>query len=270
MSSSTKIIKMTSASNSKGEVTTNKIPVIGIVGHMLPNGNSMGATLPYITYFERFGDVKVILPTSRVVDTTLDLLVIPGGPDISVTRYLNKKDRVSWFNQKPDNLREYFDVNILPKYIEEKIPVFGICRGHQSIAVLYGAKLEQDLIFHERSSEEKRWEVAHRTVLRKLEIDEEEKILTTTKYAVNIGTNSLHHQAVITVPDNAVVIAWTDEKLPKNSTVFPYDPGNKYHAIEGLAYTHAPIVTVQWHPEEMDTVEVFEIIDDLIKCSPNF
>ena len=37
----------------------------------------MGATLPYITYFERFGDVKVILSTSRVVDTTLDLLVIP-------------------------------------------------------------------------------------------------------------------------------------------------------------------------------------------------
>ena len=44
------------------------------------------------------------------------------------------------------------------------------------------------------------------------------------KYAVNIGTNSLHHQAVITVPDNAVVIAWTDEKLPKTITVFPYDP----------------------------------------------
>lgn len=37
-----------------------KVPRIGIVGHMLvQNGNSMGVTLPYITYFERFGNVKL-------------------------------------------------------------------------------------------------------------------------------------------------------------------------------------------------------------------
>ena len=131
-------------------------PIIGIAGHMLPNGNSVGVTFPYLNYFEKFGDVKIIIPTAKQVDDTLDLLVIPGGPDISAFRYLSPDETPSWFNQKPDQMREYFDTNILPRYIENKTPIFGICRGHQSIAALFGAKLEQHLLFHEYNSEEKR------------------------------------------------------------------------------------------------------------------
>ena len=29
-------------------------PIIGIAGHMLPNGNSVGVTFPYLNYFEKF------------------------------------------------------------------------------------------------------------------------------------------------------------------------------------------------------------------------
>ena len=100
-------------------------PTIGIVGHLL-GPNSAGITLPYLRYFENFGNVKLIMPTSKEIDTTLDLLVVPGGPDIEPSRYLKANEKVSWFNQKPDPMREYFDVCILPKYIEKKIPIFGI------------------------------------------------------------------------------------------------------------------------------------------------
>mgnify|MGYP006967832365 CR=1 FL=1 len=77
-------------------------PIIGIAGHMLPNGNSVGVTFPYLNYFEKFGDVKIIIPTAKQVDDTLDLLVIPGGPDISAFRYLSP-------DETPRKLKKTFE-----------------------------------------------------------------------------------------------------------------------------------------------------------------
>jgi len=247
-------------------------PIIGIAGHMLPNGNSVGVTFPYLNYFEKFGDVKIIIPTAKQVDDTLDLLVIPGGPDISAFRYLSPDETPSWFNQKPDQMREYFDTNILPRYIENKTPIFGICRGHQSIAALFGAKLEQHLLFHEYNSEEKRKDITHQCVGFLTNRNEETSLLEINEknLASNFGTNSMHHQAVSTIPQGADLLIWTDERLPKNRTVYSYDPKDHLMKIEGLLYKEYPIATVQFHPEELaDNMYSVDLINDLIKCSKN-
>lgn len=47
---------------------------------------------PYLRYFEGFGNVKIIVPTSKEIDTKLDLLVVPGGPDVDPSRYLDEED----------------------------------------------------------------------------------------------------------------------------------------------------------------------------------
>lgn len=106
-------------------ISDQKRPLIGIVGHML-GPNSVGVTFPYLNYFENFGNVKLIMPSSKELDTSLDLLVIPGGPDIDPARYLDAGDRPSWANQKPDPMREYFDTQMLPHYIDKRTPIFGI------------------------------------------------------------------------------------------------------------------------------------------------
>lgn len=247
-------------------------PLIGIVGHMI-GPNSFGVTFPYLRYFEGFGNVKIIVPTSKEIDTNLDLLVIPGGPDVDSSRYLEFGDYPSWFNQKPDPMREYFDVTLLPRYIDAKVPIFGICRGHQSIAVLFGAKLHQHLWLHEENEESKRKEEVHRCVGFLTELDEENKAMTINKgsMAVNFGTNSMHHQAVATIPEGADLLIWTDENLPKNRTVYSYRPRETGMKIEGLIYKDYPIITVQYHPEELigDTYTV-DLINDLIKCSKNY
>lgn len=253
-------------------VSDPKRPLIGIVGHMI-GPNSFGVTFPYLRYFEGFGNVKIIVPTSKEIDTKLDLLVVPGGPDVDSSRYLDEDDYPSWFNQKPDPMREYFDVNILPKYIENKTCIFGICRGHQSIAVLFGAKLHQHLWFHEENEENKRKEEVHRCVGFLTELDEENKtiVINERSMAVNFGTNSMHHQAVKTIPEGADLLIWTDESLPKNRTVYSYRPKEPGMKIEGLIYRDYPIITVQYHPEELiaDTYTV-DLINDLIKCSKNY
>ena len=268
-------LKIEKKSQISNDVLPKRRPLIGIAGHLSSTGNFAGATLAYIEYFEHFGDVTIILPTSKTIQTNLDLLVIVGGPDISPSRYLSKKSKISWKNQKPDPLREYFDENILPQYIDAKIPIFGICRGHQSIAALFGAKLEQNLTYHDTTNPDKRWEVAHRVCgyVTDYDVSTKKVVFETNSegkmFWKNFGTNSLHHQAVMVPPSNAKVLLWTDEEYPKKEICFPFDPENPYHKIEGLLYTDFPIATVQHHPEEVKDAFSAELINNLIQCSPN-
>ena len=39
---------------------------------------------------------------------------------------------------------EYFDTVMLQKYIDAGVPIFGICRGAQTMIAHFGGKLDQD------------------------------------------------------------------------------------------------------------------------------
>ena len=129
--------------------------------------------------------------------------------------------------------------------------------------------------YHEESNENKRYEEVHRCVGYLPYFNEETKTLSINEQliATNFGTNSLHHQAVSTIPENANLLIWTDELLPKNRTIFAFKDNGKLTSmrIEGLLYKEYPIATVQYHPEELleDTYTV-DLINDLIKCSKNY
>jgi len=56
----------------------------------------------------------------------LDLLVLPGGPDVDPMRYLDQDDDFSLWNGKPCVFKERFDKILLPQYIENRTPIFGI------------------------------------------------------------------------------------------------------------------------------------------------
>lgn len=100
-----------------------KIKRIGLVG-WLTGSNSFGATVPYVDFFSRFGVVEIIMPNEKNV-RNIDLLIMPGGPDVDTNRYLD--DGYLDFNiGKPCPFRERFDKILLPKYIESKTPIFGI------------------------------------------------------------------------------------------------------------------------------------------------
>ncbi len=71
----------------------------------------------------------------------VDYLIIPGGRDISPSLYEGEDD--SCF---PHFIDEDISDYILLKYaVENSIPVLGICRGMEMIAVYYGGKLISDL-----------------------------------------------------------------------------------------------------------------------------
>ncbi len=71
----------------------------------------------------------------------VDYLIIPGGRDISPSLYEGEDD--SCF---PHSIDEDISDYILLKYaVENSIPVLGICRGMEMIAVYYGGELISDL-----------------------------------------------------------------------------------------------------------------------------
>ncbi len=153
------------------------------------------------------------------------IIVFQGGEDISPELYGELNMHCHWINPHRDAWEKLcWDVSR-----ELNIPFIGICRGHQLIAALNGGALYQDL---------------HAQVGR--DHHSPHGIVFNDDVAIPSGfydlmrsnplgrpdlVNSLHHQAVKRVPENAQVLA----RAIRDGTA------------EALLYKRG--VTVQWHPE---------------------
>lgn len=188
---------------------------IGIVGQL--SDEIWGVRENYMAFVEKQGNPVVIFPTANVDfhrTYQLDALVLPGGADIAPNRY-------AWlpsiFAGHPNPFLEYFDTEILPSLIG-RIPIFGICRGLQTINVALGGTLFQHLWTHPKSKhyQDKVHEVRP--------IDEGEKF----------GVNSYHHQAIKTLGDSLVIEATAPDGV-----------------IEAISDWKRRIFAVQWHPERL-------------------
>ncbi|MCM3413391.1 aminodeoxychorismate/anthranilate synthase component II [Metabacillus litoralis] len=108
------------------------------------------------------------------------------------------------------------------KYFAGKIPIFGVCLGHQSIAQVFGG----DVVRAERLMHGKTSEMHHNgeTIFKEME-----NPFTATRYHSLIVKNE-------TLPDCLEVTAWTDE-----------------NEIMALRHKTLPIEGVQFHPESIMT-----------------
>lgn len=236
-------------------MSSNKNLRIGIVGYA--SSGLFGVGISYMEYFSNIGDVEIISHTETET-RDLDLLVIPGGPDVDTKRYLEEGDRLNLNVGKPCIIRERFDHVLLPKYIEKGTPIFGICRGHQTLAVHFGGKLEQDMD-HETNPSDDRSKLVHNVSINNQKLTEltGSALRDTKKNLVTImRVNSIHHQAVNRLPENAVSIA---SYLPsKNSDNYAYN--------EAIIYKDLKIASVQYHPEEIyDSLAIHLIFNYLLK-----
>lgn len=202
---------------------------IGIVANDSPDDGRYWINRGYVDYFKTYGRVNLIDPLEQEVDRGIDLLVMPGGADVSPGRYGMVHLPSIGF---PNRAYEVFDYFTLPKYIKARVPIFGICRGHQSLNVHFGGTLHPHVDEPTSYSEGM---LAH--------------YVGTYNKEKFFGTSSNHHQAVDKIGEGFKPLLWgfEIEKFKEEKT--KSKPG-KILQVEAMIHEVYPIATVQWHPEK--------------------
>ena len=221
-------------------------PLIGLTG----NHSDIDVTLrdAYHKQIVRAGGVPVIIPPvddeQVIIDTLerLDGIIFTGGGDFDP----------KWFNEAPhpklgtiNTVRDHAELLTVKHAYNRNIPMLGICRGIQAIAISLDGHIAQDIsdrTIHNHSQEEDRPITTHEVTIRSEEV--QASILQSLYPTPTIRVNSFHHQAV----DNP----------GKRFRTIATSPDGIIEAMESTE--HKPIMGVQWHPEWLgdDGLPIFQ------------
>ena len=220
------------------------MPVIGITGNYEDLTCKIGRG--YYQSVVEAGGVPVIIPPvadRHVIINTLqriDGLILSGGGDYNPL----------WAGEEPSPLlhginqeRDNAELLITRLAYNRQIPILGICRGIQTLAMALGGKVKQDIsdvatVKHSQDADHS--EPTHSVTI------EDDSILSgiyksySSKLKVECSkllVNSFHHQAVSDSGAKFRVVATA--------------PDGIIEAMESSEYK--PILGVQWHPECMES-----------------
>ena len=208
-------------------------PIIGIT----TNHEGIDATLREVYYKQivSAGGTPVLIPPVADNDVllstldTLDAIVLSGGGDFNPL----------WAGEQPvpqlhniNNERDLPELLLTRYAFDRQLPMLGICRGIQTLAMALGGHVEQDLkptptlIKHSQTSHQS-------TQTHSVNITPDTMLSDIFDGEATIYVNSFHHQAV----DNP----------GKHMRTAATAPDGTIEAIESSE--QKPVIGVQWHPE---------------------
>lgn len=211
-------------------------PVIGLSCYLEPARwgawELPAALLPqwYVDLFVDAGADVVLIPPQdgpAIVDR-LDALVLVGGADVDSSRYGEDPHATA---DQPRTARDASEIALYRRAREIGMPVLGVCRGLQIMAVAHGGNLIQHLpdvddaaVHRERPGEF----VEHGARFA-------DGSLAASLLGPQTVVNSSHHQAVGSAGDLAIT-GWADD----GTVEVCEDPTTDF------------CIGVQWHPEHPD------------------
>lgn len=183
----------------------------------------------FVEGVKEVGGIPLILPIgdedmARAYVSMVDKLILTGGQNVDPKFYDEEKtiDSDDYHLQ-----RDIFELALIKEAIQQKKPIFSVCRGTQLFNVAMGGTLFQDIEDHWQDS------TAEYTTQRLA--TEPDNILREI-YGEISHINSFHHQSIKDLAPNLKVIA--------------YDP--KDNTIEAVTTTDdIAFLGVQWHPESL-------------------
>ena len=216
-------------------------PVIGITGNYEDLTCKLGKG--YYQKVVEAGGVPVIVPPvtdPHVIINTLDridALILSGGGDYNPL----------WAGEEPSPLlhginaeRDQAELMITRLAYNRQIPMLGICRGIQTLAMALGGKVFQDIsdrATKKHSQDADRSEPTHTVTIEKdsilYRIYSEAQQCSMFNHQSSIFVNSFHHQAVSDTGAKFRVTARSTDGI--------------IEAMESTEYK--PVMGVQWHPE---------------------
>ena len=205
-------------------------PVIGITGNYGELTCKLGEG--YYKSVWRAGGVPVIIPplsdTDTIINTLeqLDGLILSGGADYNPL-YAGEEPQPQLGGINSE--RDLPELLITQLAYNRQIPILGICRGIQTLAMALGGKVQQDIaaptIKHSQDAD--RSEPTHTVTV------EPDSILYNIYESPTLYVNSFHHQAVSEVGQRFRITA-----KAADGTI---------ETMESAEYKS--ILGVQWHPE---------------------
>ena len=233
-------------------------PVIGLTAYRRSLATPLGEqtdlyTLDpaYTNCVEAAGGQPLIIPHGDDPTGLLDLLdglVLTGGGDLDPQHYGESAEVTL---EDPNAGADVWELALARAAAARTLPVLGICRGMQTLAVASGGTMIQDLEEHHghplipknpRALMESRHPIELAAGSRIADV------MGTTTFPVN----SIHHQAVVD--------AGTLTATARIGVVI--------EALEGPE--DWPIIGVQWHPEKMHEGEQQALFRDLIAAAQRF
>jgi putative glutamine amidotransferase len=226
-------------------------PVIGITayveraswGHWV---DVPGALVPhrYVRHVEEAGAIAVVIPprpdaddaTARELLGRLDGIVLAGGVDVAPELYGDERHPTVQAS-RPD--RDRTEIAITRACVQLDLPLLGICRGMQVMAVEAGGLLEQhvpDRVGHDEHSPQPAVYGSH--VVRTVDGTRVAQVL-----GEEVDVPSYHHQSVLTHP-GYVASAWAADGTLEAMEA----PGARFR------------LAVQWHPEVGADPRLFEAL----------
>lgn len=227
---------------------SNKRPIIAVFGSHSSVKKNQNIRVNYLTSLSNAGALPLLAPIFASKEeyeqlaSLADGFFFSGGVDIEPYRY-NEEKLACCGETDPDRDQSEFDA--YSAIANTGKPIFGVCRGIQTLNVLRGGTLWQDIpsqtnsnVIH--SQKESGSERTHLVTVEKGTLLHE--IVKKTEFSVN----SFHHQAV------------KDTEL----TASAYAADGIIEAVEDSS--HPFFLGVQWHPEY--TTEIDEESARLFKA----
>lgn len=170
---------------------------------------------------------------ARQIVARLDALVVTGGSDVDPARYGAEPhpETTGW---RPD--RDAWELVLLDAADEAGLPILGVCRGMQLMAVWAGGTLEQhvpDQVGHERHS-------PGPDSYGSVDVSTVAGSTVHELLGMSFQVSCHHHQSVATHPGFVVTARAEDG------------------TVEAMESTDRPFrLGVQWHPEVLDDFALF-------------
>jgi len=231
-------------------------------------GKVIGLEEPYVKLFTQYGSVVPIMPDMTPEDVELDMLVLPGGPDLDTSFLSNGKNLVVG-NGAANPMYSQFYKHNFKVWRAAGVPILGICLGFQAINVMLGGQLTPDGPFHSLAYHSLHPVAAFSS---KLDI----KSIQGNNRPLFRLVNSRHHQFIRNnqLAKELIPVAMgvmNDDDLKNSGDAYKLWGGTKgepsllkhfysgkYNLINPKlthveAYVHATekICGVQWHPEDL-------------------
>lgn len=234
-------------------------PVIGILGltrmtepKLFVSGEHVFTGSTNVRSVLRNGGIPVLIPAAAITEDAEAALsfchglLLPGGEDMTPWEYGEEPlPEIGPFRPEIDKAW----LAAAGYALEHNMPMLGICKGHQTLNVLMGGSLYQDLSLRKEKVIQHLQKYNRSYLTHRVEVEEGTRLASIFGAGI-LETNSMHHQAVKELGKGLKVSARACDGI-----------------VEAIEDEEGLILGVQWHPEDLiDSAPVMnKLFGDLVE-----